>query len=213
MLLSSFNEEPLAKPIDESIVIKVSDFNYPTDEPEKPKTETTQPQNTADVIPNLSNIIPVATPLAIDNVPKNIDLPTNTGTSSGTDTGNGTPSDGGGSTGTALIPAVADNNPKRITELDRLPEYPGGMKRFYEFVGNNFEKPDVDENFSSLNVIMSFVIEKDGSMTEIKALRSSDKFMEREAIRVLKSMNVSVLNRFQFGSSFHLLSLCILYLL
>lgn len=190
MFLSSFGEKPLVEPVDDSIVIKVSDFNYPNDEPEKPKTETTQPQNPVEIITNLSNIIPVATPLAIDNVPKNADLPTNNGTSSGTDSGTGTPSDGGGSTGTAVIPAVPDNNPKRITELDRLPEYPGGMKRFYEFVGNNFEKPDVDENFSSLNVIMSFVIEKDGSMTEIKALRSSDKFMEREAIRVLKSMKI-----------------------
>lgn len=190
MLLSSFVEKPLVEPFDDSIVIKVSDFNYPTEEPEKPKTASTQPHNPTDVIPNLSNIIPVATTLALDNVPKNIDLPTNNGLPTVTGTGTGTPSDVGGSIGTAVIPAESDNNPKRITELDRLPEYPGGMKKFYEFVGNNFEKPDVDENFSSLNVIMTFVIEKDGSMTEIKALRSSDKYMEKEAIRVLKSLKV-----------------------
>lgn len=37
---------------------------------------------------------------------------------------------------------------------------------------------------------MSFVIEKDGSMSDIKVLRSSDKSLEKEAIRVLKSLKV-----------------------
>ena len=74
--------------------------------------------------------------------------------------------------------------------LDRLPEYPGGIKKFYEYVGNNFEKPDIEEHLNGISVIMSFVIEKDGAMSSIKVLRSSDKNLEKEAIRVLRSLKV-----------------------
>ena len=121
------------------------------------------------------------------DVPKKDDL-TATTTGLGIDSGTkiDIPSDGGGGTTPAVTTPSSD--PVSSAILDRLPEYPGGMKRFNGDVGKNFEKPDVDSNYESLSVIMSFVIEKDGSMTEIKVLRSSDKNMEREAIRVLKSM-------------------------
>lgn len=87
-----------------------------------------------------------------------------------------------------IIPAY--EGPVEAVTLDRLPEYPGGMKRFYEDVVKNFKQPEVDDNLSSISIIMSFVIEKDGTMSDIKVLRSSDKNVEREAIRVLKSMTV-----------------------
>jgi len=70
--------------------------------------------------------------------------------------------------------------------LDKLPEYPGGISKFYDYVSNHFEKLEIEETVS---VIMSFVIEKDGSMTDIKVLRSSTPAIEKESIRVLKSLN------------------------
>ncbi len=72
-----------------------------------------------------------------------------------------------------------------VGALDKMPEYPGGINRFYKFVGDNFEKPEL--NISTASVIMSFVIEKDGSMSDIKVLRSPGYGLDREAIRVLKS--------------------------
>ena len=77
------------------------------------------------------------------------------------------------------------DNPSPTYALDKLPEFPGGITKFYEYVGDNFEKLEVEETIS---VIMSFVIEKDGSMTNIKVLRSSSPSIDNEAIRVLKSL-------------------------
>jgi protein TonB len=73
------------------------------------------------------------------------------------------------------------------TALDKLPEYPGGMKNFYNYVGNNFEKPEMEE-IGSLKVYVSFVIEKDGSMSNIKVMRDPGYGLGQEAIRVLKSL-------------------------
>jgi protein TonB len=41
-----------------------------------------------------------------------------------------------------------------------------------------------------MSVIVSFVIEKDGSMTDIKVLRNATPSIDREAIRVLKSLRI-----------------------
>jgi len=119
-----------------------------------------------------------------------IQLPTTT-TGSGTDTGLGidTPIlSEGSATGTAIIPKV--DGPITTNELDRLPKYPGGMEKFYLYVGNAIDKEEIESSSVSVNVIMAFVIERDGSMTDIKVVRSSDKNLEREAIRVLKKLKV-----------------------
>nr|MBF6608820.1 energy transducer TonB [Flavobacterium sp.] len=94
---------------------------------------------------------------------------TNSGNGAGTDTDN-----------TAVITA----------SLDRLPEFPGGIGKFLEYVGNNFREPDLSNariDGSAIRVIVSFVIEKDGSMTDIKVLRNPGHGLDKEAIRVLKS--------------------------
>ncbi|HNP33548.1 MAG TPA: energy transducer TonB [Flavobacterium sp.] len=192
LFLSSFVNNSYTKPIDENgTIITVSNYNPPKTETKKP--ETAKPHSESPVEPKINApLVVAATPEVKENVPKN-DTPTTTTqvTNSGTGNGIDTPSSGGGSTPTVTsVNTSGGNDLVKTNELDRLPEYPGGIKRFYEYVGNNFEKPDVDEHLSSMNVIMSFVIEKDGSMTEIKVLRSSDKSIEREAIRVLKSLRI-----------------------
>lgn len=92
------------------------------------------------------------------------------------------------STGTELAKAVDYGTSIVNTNiLDKLPEFPGGMKNFYTYVGNNFEKPEID-GMSNLKVYVSFVIEKDGSMSNIKVLRDPGFGLGQEAIRVLKSL-------------------------
>ena len=71
--------------------------------------------------------------------------------------------------------------------LDKLPEFPGGMKKFYTYVGRNFEKPEVEVS-KTMKIYVYFVIEKDGSMTDIKVLRDPGYGLGQEAIRVLKSL-------------------------
>lgn len=187
LLISSFGAKPILEPIEDGTVITITDFHYPKpDKPVEPKTKATQSQSLVKPT-NLSHMVVAATPLAVD-VPTNDDLPTNQNTTPGT--GTDTPKTGNEGSAVTITAPIVDNGPVTTNELDRLPEYPGGIKKFYEYVGYNFEKPEVDESLGAVSVIMSFVIEKDGSMSSIRVLRSSDKNLEREAIRVLKSLKV-----------------------
>ncbi|QEE49300.1 energy transducer TonB [Flavobacterium alkalisoli] len=80
-----------------------------------------------------------------------------------------------------------DNAVYNTAGLQVQPEYPGGMDSFYNYVKNNFNPPEVDRDMT-VKVFVQFVIEKDGSMTNIKVLRDPGYGMGKEAIRVLKSM-------------------------
>ncbi|MFV7236889.1 energy transducer TonB [Flavobacterium sp. ZB4R12] len=91
-------------------------------------------------------------------------------------------------TGTATdTPIDPGNTIVASITLDKLPEFPGGINKFYTYVGNNFEKPDIDSG-STIRVYVSFVIEKDGSMTDIQVKRDPGYGLGKEAIRVLKSL-------------------------
>jgi hypothetical protein len=75
-------------------------------------------------------------------------------------------------------------NTARITEK---PEYPGGMAEFYKFVGENFKISDkAYANKLQGKVYVTFIIEKDGSLTDFKILREIGYRTGEEAIRVLK---------------------------
>jgi protein TonB len=64
------------------------------------------------------------------------------------------------------------------------PEFPGGIQKWYSFLKNNFQAPD--EPGLKGKVIVSFVVEKDGSLTDIKVLRDIGFGTGKEAERVLK---------------------------
>ncbi|GEM54663.1 energy transducer TonB [Flavobacterium branchiophilum] len=68
--------------------------------------------------------------------------------------------------------------------IEVKPDFPGGIEKFYKFVGNNFQVPD-EEGLKG-KVYVSFVVEKDGSLTDIKVLRDIGFGTGAEAIRVLK---------------------------
>lgn len=79
----------------------------------------------------------------------------------------------------------ADNNIYNSAGIDVKPEFPGGMKEFYSYIAKNYLVPNV-KNLQG-RVIMSFVIEKDGSLTEIKVLKDIGHGTGAEGIRVLKA--------------------------
>ncbi len=72
-----------------------------------------------------------------------------------------------------------------VADLESKPEYPGGLKAFYKFVRKNFTIPE-DKKFKGGRIKLSFVVEKDGSLTEIKAESDTEFGIEEEAVRVLK---------------------------
>ena len=77
------------------------------------------------------------------------------------------------------------NNSDVYTAVEKIPEFPGGMKAFYDFVGKNFRVPEVKDLKGK--VIIQFVIEKDGSLTDIKTIRDLGHGTGEEAIRILKN--------------------------
>jgi len=116
-----------------------------------------------------------------DNAPV-VDNATGTGTSV-----NVLPTTGNGGNGEAASVAPPTNEPVSTAILDKLPEFPGGIAQFYKYVGNNFHRPELDVE-KTLRVYVSFVVEKDGSITDIIVKNDPGYGMGKEAIRVLKSL-------------------------
>ena len=71
--------------------------------------------------------------------------------------------------------------------LTKQPEFPGGMAAFYKEVGQNFIVPEVDRDLNT-KVHVSFVIEKDGTMSHINAIKDPGYGLAKEAERVLQSI-------------------------
>jgi protein TonB len=78
-----------------------------------------------------------------------------------------------------------DNGIYNTAGIQVQPEFPGGMEKFYKFVGKNFQVPE-EEGLKG-KVFVTFVVEKDGSLTDIKVIRDIGYGTGKEAIRVLKS--------------------------
>lgn len=66
--------------------------------------------------------------------------------------------------------------------------FPGGINKFRSFIAENYKIPN-SFNKDVLSIELVFIIEKDGSMTDIRMVSKGDKALEKEAIRVLKAMN------------------------
>lgn len=69
--------------------------------------------------------------------------------------------------------------------LEVKPMYPGGMEAFYRYVGQNFRVPKV-KGVTSVKIFAYFIIETDGSMSDIRVLRDPGYGLAEEAVRVLK---------------------------
>lgn len=79
------------------------------------------------------------------------------------------------------VKIVEDNTVYNAVEV--RPEFPGGLAKFYEFVSKNYRAPE--EEIAG-KVMVQFVVEKDGSLTDIKVMRDLGYGTGAEAIRVLK---------------------------
>ena len=77
-----------------------------------------------------------------------------------------------------------DNSVYNSAGLEIKPEYNGGFNKFYEYIAKNYRTPDVPGLKGKL--LVSFVVEKDGSITDIKVLKDIGYGTGEEAIRILK---------------------------
>lgn len=80
-----------------------------------------------------------------------------------------------------------DNTVYNSAGLQVQPEFPGGIQAFYGYVTKNFRTPELEQDMTA-KIYVSFVVEKDGSITAIKILRDPGYGLGKEAERVLKSI-------------------------
>jgi protein TonB len=71
--------------------------------------------------------------------------------------------------------------------VEKNPAFPGGINEFLKMVGNRFVAPELDEE-KTIKILVFFVVEKDGSLSNITVPKNPGFGLDIEAIRVLKSI-------------------------
>jgi TonB family protein len=71
---------------------------------------------------------------------------------------------------------------------DEEPRYKGGLKAFYNYLGNNIHYPDYERAHNIHGkVLVLFIVEKNGSLSDVKILNSVSENIDNEALRVIKN--------------------------
>ena len=90
---------------------------------------------------------------------------------------------------------IAEPEPPKVEEtkvfdvVEEMPQFPGGQAALLEYLAKNIKYPVVaEENGIQGKVIVTFVVERDGSITDVKVVKSVDPSLDKEASRVVKSM-------------------------
>ncbi len=87
-----------------------------------------------------------------------------------------------------------EEKPKEVKEeihtlVEQMPQFPGGDAALMKYLSSHINYPPMAaENNVQGKVILQFVVEKDGRVGEVKIARSVDKDLDKEAIRVVKSL-------------------------
>ncbi len=82
------------------------------------------------------------------------------------------------------LPIVFQGYVFKTADVEKKPEFPGGIEEFYRYISKNYNIPKIKQLVGK--VFVAFVIEKDGSITEVKIIRDLGYGTGEEAIRVLE---------------------------
>ena len=99
------------------------------------------------------------------------------------------------STSKAGEKAVESSDPKKVFTgkvydlVDEMPSFPGGLEELYKWIDNNVQYPAVArENGIEGRVILKFIVEKDGSLSDSTVIHSVHPMVDREALRLVGQM-------------------------
>ena len=91
-----------------------------------------------------------------------------------------------------VAPVVEEEEPEEaeiFMVVEEMPEFPGGMAECLKFLGKNIKYPTIaQENGVQGRVIVQFVVNQDGSIVDPVVVRSVDPYLDKEALRVIKTM-------------------------
>ena len=82
-----------------------------------------------------------------------------------------------------------DQKEEPFNVVEDMPAFPGGMEAMSQFISSNIKYPaDAKKQKVDGRVLVKFVVEKDGSITEVKVIKPAFPSLDAEAIRVVKAM-------------------------
>ena len=86
-----------------------------------------------------------------------------------------------------LIPQ--EDSTKVFDVVEQMPRFPGGSGKLQEYIEQNMHYP-AKAKAANLQgrVIIAFIVEKDGSISHVKVVKSVDPLLDEEALRIVKSM-------------------------
>jgi TonB family protein len=94
------------------------------------------------------------------------------------------------SSSTSFVNAIPQSKEEIYKEVDVVPEFEGGQKAMIDFLVNNVKYPDAEkQNGIQGTVYVTFVVETDGSITDVRVLRGVNQSLDNEAVRVIKLMS------------------------
>lgn len=87
---------------------------------------------------------------------------------------------------TPKFPAQQKNGVYTVSDV--MPAFPGGTKAMRNYLSRNvrYPKADLEKNLQG-RAVVQFVVELDGSLTDVKVVRSASAAMGEEAVRVFKN--------------------------
>lgn len=84
---------------------------------------------------------------------------------------------------------IKDTQEPVYMSVEQMPLFPGGESALMKYVSSHINYPSMAaENSIQGKVIVKFIVEKDGSISDIKVARSVDKDLDKEAVRVVSSL-------------------------
>ena len=92
--------------------------------------------------------------------------------------------------------AVDNSNPNALAEapivftvVQKIPEFPGGWSAYMQWLTKNLKYPPAaQKNKIQGTVVVSFIVNKDGSVANVRVSTSVDPLLDNEALRVMKMM-------------------------
>ena len=86
-------------------------------------------------------------------------------------------------------PKEDENRPGVYIVVEQMPEFPGGDKEFHQFIADNVKYPaEAKEKGIRGIVYVNFIVEPDGSISDIRVLRGIGGGCDEEAVRVVEYM-------------------------
>ena len=82
-----------------------------------------------------------------------------------------------------------NDNPLNFRIVEQLPEYPGGMAALVKWLNDNLRYPPLAQRQNIQGrVVVTFIINRDGTTCDLKVAKSVHPLLDGEAMRVLKNM-------------------------